>query len=415
MHIGFSRKTLARSLLSCTMIILFPCMMVFGLGQTHDGVEKAAIKEIETSVSYPLATAETEQFFPEISTTALAESETDNPRERAELMAKMRHLDDYGKERQINPDYRKKGYVYTEEMYLKLTGKSELPENWLEEMNPLMGEVIKEEQGFTETFETDDGVTEDQWAPANELDLSLYTTAVSSTEPLPMAETAVCFSMTRLGYPYSQPRRDTGIAYDCSSLVYWSYREAGINIDPVNCHTAANIAEYLEENGCGVNGGDLRPGDLIFYSYKRNGRYKNISHVAMVIDGGLQIHASSSLGKVVTCGIDLNRAVAIARPVKGEESSTSEDCTIANGQEPDAPNEMLQNIQNEYENGSLESKSESQEATAPNITIKLESQEEGYGPGFDDPVSETEEYGPGNPPQETKNSEIIVSDDIQPQ
>lgn len=184
------------------------------------------------------------------------------------------------------------------------------------------------EQGSSDTDSEDTS-----WTPMNAIDESLYNKAVNSTETLPEALSAVRASILKLGKPYSQITRDSGNAYDCSSLVYWSYRDAGVNIDPIECHTAASIAQYLTNTGKTISGGDLQPGDLIFYSYEHNGRYMNISHVAMVIEGGLQIQASSTFHKVMTCGIDLNKAVLVARPVTESTEADGDSTEVAEDME----------------------------------------------------------------------------------
>ena len=40
-------------------------------------------------------------------------------------------------------------------------------------------------------------------------------------------------------------------------------------------------------------------GDLIFWSFKENGRYKNITHVGIYAGNGMVIDSSSSRGMVV--------------------------------------------------------------------------------------------------------------------
>ncbi len=45
--------------------------------------------------------------------------------------------------------------------------------------------------------------------------------------------------------------------------------------------TAAAEAQGLDEAGKTVSFDELQPGDLIFYSFTSNGRYKNISHVGI--------------------------------------------------------------------------------------------------------------------------------------
>jgi Cell wall-associated hydrolases (invasion-associated proteins) len=44
---------------------------------------------------------------------------------------------------------------------------------------------------------------------------------------------------------------------------------------------------------------DLEPGDLIFFSLENNGRFMNISHVAIYAGNGYIMDASSSRGQVV--------------------------------------------------------------------------------------------------------------------
>ena len=320
-----------------------------------------------------------------------------------------RALSDRGTDRErAAEDYRKIGFTYTEEMYLQLSGSDTVPEDWQEEMAPLMEGLIEEEAEFTEEAGTDDGVDEKAWEPVNSLDAGRYAWATGSTEELPVALDAARAAQKRLGFPYSQPRRDSGIAYDCSSLVYWAYRDAGVNIDPVNCHTAANIAEYLEGTGRGVDAGDLKAGDLIFYSFKKNGRYKNISHVAMVCDGGLMVQASSTLGRVVMSEISLAKAVAIARPVSEATVEGQLDAQIATDSEA-AQAETFAGTSA----GEVAEVIEAQETTAE------------YGPGVlsqegetDDTKAsepETQEYGPGFVTEEASETEAQAQPEAAPE
>ena len=300
-------------------------------------------------------------------------------------------------------------------MYLQLSGSDTVPEDWQEEMAPLMEGLIEEEAEFTEETDTDDGADEKAWEPVNALDAGRYAWATDSTEELPVALDAARAAQKRLGFPYSQPRRDSGIAYDCSSLVYWAYRDAGVNVDPVNCHTAASIAEYLEGTGRGVDAGDLKAGDLIFYSFKKNGRYKNISHVAMVCDGGLMVQASSTLGRVVMSEISLAKAVAIARPVSeittegqldvqtatGSEATRTETLTGTSAEEVTETMGVMevQETTAEYGPGVLSQERKTDDAKAS----ELETQE--YGPGFvTEEASETEAQAQPEAAPETQPS-----------
>ena len=110
---------------------------------------------------------------------------------------------------------------------------------------------------------------------------------------------AVKNALARLGKPYSQAKRDSGDYYDCSSLTYYAYKEAGINLSYHGSNTAASQGKLLSDRGCEVDYEDIQSGDLIFYSFTRNGRYQNISHVAVYAGNGYLVDASSSKGCVV--------------------------------------------------------------------------------------------------------------------
>ena len=81
----------------------------------------------------------------------------------------------------------------------------------------------------------------------------------------------------------------------------WAYYELGVKVPG----TAAAQAKYCAESGYAVSKSDLQPGDLVFWSLKRDGeyiqpdRYMQVSHVGIYAGDGKVIEASSSAGKVV--------------------------------------------------------------------------------------------------------------------
>ena len=107
---------------------------------------------------------------------------------------------------------------------------------------------------------------------------------------------------SRLGHPYSRQKRGQGLYVDCSYLARWCYHEAGYTwFTPA---TAAEQARWCHNNGYMVERSQIKAGDLLFYSFAQNGRYKNISHVAVYIgrasDGKeYMIDASASNGFVI--------------------------------------------------------------------------------------------------------------------
>lgn len=58
--------------------------------------------------------------------------------------------------------------------------------------------------------------------------------------------------------------RDSGNYYDCSSLAYYSWKDAGVDISYGGATTAAAEAQGLDEAGKTVSFDELQPGDLIF-------------------------------------------------------------------------------------------------------------------------------------------------------
>lgn len=102
---------------------------------------------------------------------------------------------------------------------------------------------------------------------------------------------AMRYAVKHYNSTYSQPKRMSKDYYDCSSYVWRSYKDAGFNIG--NCHTgwapvAASLAQWCVDNNYMVYSGtvdvdNLMPGDLIFWTGAKNGRYKGIYHVDMYV------------------------------------------------------------------------------------------------------------------------------------
>ena len=131
---------------------------------------------------------------------------------------------------------------------------------------------------------------------------------------------AVCsFVLSKVGYPYSQPLRNSGTHFDCSSLAYYAWKSAGISVMCDGSNTAAAEAKWCNDNGCVVKETDLKPGDLIFYSYSNNGRYKNISHVGIYVGNGKMVEAVDEATGVVLQDYHNGSLVMIGRPNKNKK------------------------------------------------------------------------------------------------
>lgn len=123
---------------------------------------------------------------------------------------------------------------------------------------------------------------------------------------------------------YSQAKRMKKGYVDCSSFVWKSYKSAKVYLgSKTYAPTAANMAKWcskkkklLKFSSYNGKSGKLKPGDLIFYKKRsgKNGRYKNIDHVAMYVGNDTIVHADGS--SVSYSSPWYRKAAAIARPVK---------------------------------------------------------------------------------------------------
>jgi cell wall-associated NlpC family hydrolase len=98
----------------------------------------------------------------------------------------------------------------------------------------------------------------------------------------PKALAAIAFAMRQIGKPYlfgaEGPKK-----YDCSGLVWASYRSAGV--------TVPRIARYQEHATTPVSVDELLPGDLVFFSTTSNTDWRQITHVGIYIGHGNMIEA----------------------------------------------------------------------------------------------------------------------------
>lgn len=128
-------------------------------------------------------------------------------------------------------------------------------------------------------------------------------------------KTVCSYALHRVGYSYSQELRDSGNYYDCSSLAYYSWKDAGVDISHGGATTAAAEALGLDEAEKTVSYEQMQPGDLIFYSFTSNGRYKNISHVAVYVGDGKVVEALNENSGVVYRDVaSVGKIVVIGRP-----------------------------------------------------------------------------------------------------
>lgn len=145
---------------------------------------------------------------------------------------------------------------------------------------------------------------------------------ISTKKGYQASKKAIAISKTKT--KYSQARRMSKGYYDCSSLVSRVYRQYGVSLGSPRgwSPTAAAIGQWCVRNKKvvakkGVSYKKLLPGDLIFFSSGKNGRYKNITHVEMYTGGAADVSASSSNNRVIHYGYSNSSSIVlIARPTK---------------------------------------------------------------------------------------------------
>ena len=115
----------------------------------------------------------------------------------------------------------------------------------------------------------------------------------------------VSFALDKVGLAYSQPHRTSGWAYDCSSLAYYAYLYAGVDLSNGGGYppTADAEAKYLLDRGMAFSTNsenfNLCPGDLIFYAREGEPYFMNIYHVAIYIGNGYCVEALGTKWGVV--------------------------------------------------------------------------------------------------------------------
>lgn len=129
------------------------------------------------------------------------------------------------------------------------------------------------------------------------------------------AKDACDFALHRVGYPYSQDLRHSGTHFDCSSLVYYAWLDAGVDISYGGATTAGYEAQGLALADKAVVYEEMKPGDLIFFSYEETDGYLDISHVGIYVGNGKMVDARGTAYGVVYRDVPNNGAIVmIGRP-----------------------------------------------------------------------------------------------------
>lgn len=97
-----------------------------------------------------------------------------------------------------------------------------------------------------------------------------------------LGDRAAKIALRAVGIPYRWGGASPGSGFDCSGLVYWTFRQLGIDLP--------HSSYALYETGRRVALSKMRPGDLVFFS--------GLGHMGLYIGRGRMVHAPQS-GRLV--------------------------------------------------------------------------------------------------------------------
>jgi peptidoglycan DL-endopeptidase CwlO len=95
--------------------------------------------------------------------------------------------------------------------------------------------------------------------------------------PFAARASALKYALSKVGAPYRYGAAGPN-AFDCSGLVYWSFKQAGVSL-PRSSRAQSRVGKPVSRD-------QLRAGDLVFF-------YKPVSHVGIYIGDGKIVHAST--------------------------------------------------------------------------------------------------------------------------
>lgn len=103
---------------------------------------------------------------------------------------------------------------------------------------------------------------------------------------------AASLASDQVGRPYRWGGEEPDDGFDCSGLVFWTYGNLGVDLP--------RVVRQQKETGRSVGGGDLRPGDLVFFAIDK----RRTSHVGLYLGDSRFVHAPSSGSPVRVDSLD---------------------------------------------------------------------------------------------------------------
>ncbi|WP_372495756.1 C40 family peptidase [Kitasatospora humi] len=108
---------------------------------------------------------------------------------------------------------------------------------------------------------------------------------------------AVAAALSRLGSPYVYGATGPD-AFDCSGLMYWAWRQAGVNLP--------RTSQQQAFGGRRISLAEAQPGDLVIF-------FKDMHHVGMYVGGGTVVHAPHPGARVRYESVSAMPVVAVVR------------------------------------------------------------------------------------------------------
>ena len=118
--------------------------------------------------------------------------------------------------------------------------------------------------------------------------LSVTGCAMFQSDEDSLREDIVETALDQVGEDYEYGGADPSDGFDCSGLVYYSYKEAGIKLP--------RSAAAQRKAGRAVKFSDAKPADLLFYSF--GDRKAGDLHVVIYLGDGKAVHAPVRNGEV---------------------------------------------------------------------------------------------------------------------
>jgi cell wall-associated NlpC family hydrolase len=101
---------------------------------------------------------------------------------------------------------------------------------------------------------------------------------VQKPRPVPLGERAATIALRAVGVPYRWGGTSLSGGFDCSGLVYWTYRQLGVTV-PHNSYALYGAGRRVARN-------HMKPGDVLVFS--------GLGHVGLYLGRGRMVHAPQS-------------------------------------------------------------------------------------------------------------------------